>query len=217
MTSIVLADDHPIVRQGLRALLEAEAGWRVIGEASDGLSAVDMVEQLQPDVAIIDVMMPDLNGLEVVRRVKRRVPDTLVIVLSMHADEAYVLEALQGGAMGYVLKGMSTTSLVEAVQEVLAGRRYLSPPLTERAIDAYLQRATEADRPIDHYEMLTPREREVLHLAAQGSSNTEIGDRLAISPRTVETHRANLMRKLDLRNQADLIRFALQRGIVVDP
>lgn len=216
MTSIVLADDHPIVRQGLKALLEGEAGWRVIGEASDGLSAVDLIEQLQPDVAIIDVMMPDLNGLEVVRRVKRRAPNTLVIVLSMHADEPYVLEALQGGALGYVLKGQSTTSLVEAVHEVLAGHRYLSPPLTERAIDAYLQRALDADRPIDPYDMLTPREREVLHLAAQGRTNAEIGERLAISPRTVETHRANLMRKLDLRTQADLIRYALQRGIAVD-
>lgn len=216
MTSIVLVDDHPIVRQGLRGLLEAEPGWQVVGEASDGLSAVDLVEQLQPNVAIVDVMMPDLNGLEVVRRVKRRVPDTLVVVLSMHADEAYVLEALQGGAMGYVLKGMSTTSLVEAVHEVLAGRRYLSPPLTERAIEAYLQRATDADRPIDYYDMLTPREREVLHLAAQGSSNAEIAERLTISPRTVETHRANLMRKLELRNHTDLVRFALQRGIVVD-
>lgn len=216
MTSIVLADDHPIVRQGLKALLEGEAGWHVIGEASDGLSAVDLIEQLQPDVAIIDVMMPDLNGLEVVRRVKRRAPNTLVIVLSMHADEPYVLEALQGGALGYVLKGQSTTSLVEAVHEVLAGHRYLSPPLTERAIDAYLQRALDADRPIDPYDMLTPREREVLHLAAQGRTNAEIGERLAISPRTVETHRANLMRKLDLRTQADLIRYALQRGIAVD-
>ena len=216
MTSIVLVDDHPIVRQGLRALLEAEAGWTIVGEAADGLSAVEIVEQLRPDVAIVDVVMPDLNGLEVVRRIRRRAPETLVIVLSMHAEEPYVLEALQGGAMAYVLKGMSTTSLVEAMHEVLGGRRYLSPPLTERAIDVYLERASATDRPIDQYDLLTPREREVLHLAAQGGSNADIADRLAISPRTVETHRANLMRKLDLRNHADLVRYAFQRGIGVD-
>lgn len=214
MTTIVLADDHPIVRQGLRSLLESEPGWDVVGEAANGLNAVELIEQLRPDVAIVDVMMPDLNGLEVVRRVRRRAPDTALVVLSMHTDEPYVIEALRGGAMAYVLKGTNTAHLVEAVREVEAGRRYLSPPLTERVIDAYVQRVVEADRPIDRYDLLTPREREVLQLAAQGESQVEIAERLSISPRTVETHRANLMRKLGLRTQADLHRYAIQRGIV---
>ena len=214
MTTIVLADDHPIVRQGLRSILEAEQGWSVIGEAEDGLSAVEVITERQPDVAIVDVMMPDLNGLEVVRRVVGRCPSTRVIVLSMHADEPYVLEALRGGAMAYVIKATSTTSLIEAVREVMAGRHYLSPPLNQRAVDSYVARAVQTERPPDRYDLLTHREREVLQLAAQGSTNAAIAERLSISSRTVETHRANLMRKLGLASANDLYRFALERGIV---
>jgi two-component system response regulator NreC len=214
MTTILLADDHPIVRQGLRSLLEAEPGWDVVAEAADGLSAVELIEQLQPQVAIVDVMLPDLNGLEVVRRAMRHAPETKVIVLSMHADEPYVLEALRGGAMAYVLKATSTTSLIEAIREVMTGRRYLSPPLTQHAIDAYLQRANAANQPLDRYESLTPREREVLQLVAQGTTNAEIAERLVISIRTVETHRANLMRKLELRTAADIKHFARERGLL---
>jgi two-component system response regulator NreC len=214
MTTILLADDHPIVRQGLRSLLEAEPGWDVVAEAADGLSAVELIEQLQPQVAIVDVMLPGLNGLEVVRRAMRHAPETKVIVLSMHADEPYVLEALRGGAMAYVLKATSTTSLIEAIREVMTGRRYLSPPLTQHAIDAYLQRANAANQPLDRYESLTPREREVLQLVAQGTTNAEIAERLVISIRTVETHRANLMRKLELQTAADIKHFARERGLL---
>lgn len=211
-TTIVLADDHPVVRQGLRALLEAEPGFHIVGEAEDGVAAAQLVERLKPDVLLVDVMMPGLNGLEVTRQVRQRFPYTRVIVLSMHANEAYVLEALRHGAAGYVLKESSTAELVQAVRTVVAGRRHLSPPLSERAIEAYAQKA--APSPLDIYETLTTREREVLQMAAEGRRNGEIAARLAISPRTAETHRTHLMRKLGLHNQADLIRYALRRGIV---
>jgi two-component system response regulator NreC len=212
MTSIVLADDHQVVRQGLRALLEAEPDFSLVGEAGDGLETAQLIERLEPDVLIIDLMMPNLNGLEVTRQVSQRWPRTRVVILSMHANEAYVLEALRNGAAGYVLKDSSAADLVKAVREVVAGRRYLSPPLSERAIEAYLHKAQSAE--LDPYETLTTREREVLHLAAEGHSNAEIAARLSISPRTAETHRANMMRKLNLHTQTDLIRYALRRGIL---
>ncbi len=212
MTTIVLADDHHIVRQGLRALLEAEPDFRVIGEAGDGLEAASLVERLQPDVLVLDLVMPGLSGLETARNVRRRAPRTRVLILSMHADEAYVLEALRNSAAGYILKNSSLTDLVLAVREVAAGRRYLGPPLSECAIEAYIEKAKAA--PLDPYEMLTTREREVLHLAAEGHANAEIAARLSISSRTAETHRAHLMHKLGLHNQTDLIRYALRRGIV---
>jgi two-component system response regulator NreC len=212
MTSIVLADDHHVVRQGLRALLQAEPDFRIVGEAADGLTTLRMVEEAQPDVLVLDLMMPGLSGLEVTRQLTERAVATRIIILSMYANEAYVLEALRHGAVGYVLKRSTADELVRAVREVLAGRRYLSPPLSERAIQTYLDKAKEA--PPDAYEMLTARERQVLHLVAEGHTSAEIASQLSISPRTVEMHRANLMRKLELRSQADLIRFALQRGIL---
>ncbi len=212
MPRLVLADDHQIVRQGLRALLAAEPDLEVVGEAADGLAVVSLVERLRPDVLIVDLMMPGLSGLEVTRQVRQRSPHTQVIILSMHASEAYVFEALRNGAAAYVLKDVSTADLVHAVHEVMAGRHYLSPPLSERAIMAYIQQA-QAAAP-DPYESLTTREREVLHLAAQGCSNPEIATRLGISARTVENHRANVMHKLRLQTQTDLIRYALRRGII---
>lgn len=211
-TTIVLADDHPVVRQGLRAVLEAEPDFCIIGEAGDGLETAQLVERLRPHVLVVDLMMPSLTGLEVTRQVRQRSPHTRVVMLSMYANEAYVLEALRNGAAGYVLKDAGADELVRAVREVAASRRYLSPPLSEGAIEAYLQK-TQAT-PLDPYETLTTREREVLHLAAEGLSNPEIGARLGISPRTAETHRANLMRKLGLQGQTDLIRYAIRRGII---
>jgi DNA-binding NarL/FixJ family response regulator len=212
MTTIVLADDHHVVRQGLRALLEAEPELSVVGEAAEGLAVIAMVERLKPNLLIVDVMMPGLTGLEVTRQIRQKSPQTRVLVLSMYANEAYVLEALRLGAAGYVLKGANAADLIQAVREVAAGRRYLSPPLTDHAIEAYVQKAHGA--PLDRYETLTTREREVLHLATEGFSHAEIAARLGISPRTAETHRANLMRKLRLKTQTDLIRYALRRGIL---
>jgi DNA-binding NarL/FixJ family response regulator len=211
-TRIVLADDHPVVRHGVRSLLQSDADLTVIGEASDGIETVQMVEKLLPDVLVVDLMIPGLNGLEITRQVRQRSPGTRVIILSMHANEPYVLEALKNGASGYVLKDSSGTDLIQAIRLVASGQRYLSPPLSERAVEAYMLKSQE--HPPDAYEGLTDREREVLHLAAEGLSNPDIAGRLSISPRTVETHRANLMRKLGLKTQTDLIRYALKRGIL---
>jgi len=212
MTTIVLADDHQIVRQGLRALLEAESDFRVVGEAGDGLEAVRLVEQHNPNVLVLDLMMPGINGLEVTRQLKKSSFQTSVVILSMYANEGYVLDALGNGAMAYVLKDSSASDLVNAVREVSAGRRYLSPPLSDRAIEVYKETARATA--IDKYETLTTREREVLHLSAEGCTSAEIASRLGISARTVETHRTHLMHKLGLHTQADLIRYALRRGII---
>ena len=211
MTTILLADDHHVIRQGLRSLLGAVPGFCVVGEAGDGLEALQLIESLQPDVLVLDLRMPGLSGLEVARQTSQRSQSTRVIILSMHDNESYVLEALRHGAAGYVLKTSSADCLVEAVRQVSMGRRYLSPPLTERALEAYVGRAREA--PLNVYETLTAREREVLNLVAEGYTSAEIADLLSISSRTVGTHRTNLMRKLDLHSQADLIRYALRRGI----
>jgi two-component system, NarL family, response regulator NreC len=210
--TIALADDHPLVRRGLRAVLEGEPDFRLLGEATDGLEAAALVERVKPDVLVLDLMMPGLNGLEVLRQTSQRAPATRVVVLSMHANEAYVLEALRNGAAAYVLKDSSVDDLVRAVREVGAGRRYLSSDLSARAIDAYVEKAQ--DHPADPYDTLTTREREVLQLAAEGHSSNEIAARLSISPRTAETHRTHLMRKIGTRTQTDLVRYAIRRGII---
>ncbi len=212
--TIVLADDHQVVRQGLRVLLEAELNFRVIGETGNGVEVVRLVERLGPDVLVLDLMMPGLNGLEVTRQIRKRSQKTRVVILSMHKDEAYVIQALKNGAAAYVLKDSSAVDLVKAVQEAAADRHYLSPPLSDPAIQVYMEKATSAATPIDRYDSLSSREREVLQLAAEGHTNTEIGKRLFISPRTVEIHRANMMHKLGLHSPIELIRYALKREIL---
>ena len=207
--TILLADDHHVVRQGLRSLLELEPGFRVLGEASSGVEAIQMVEQLHPDVLVLDLMMPALNGLEVTRRVHDM---TKVLILSMHADEGYVLEALNNGAFGYLLKDSTATELVQALKAVSTGRRYLGSPFSEQAINTYLERTRST--PADPYDTLTAREREVLQLVVEGHSTSDIAALLSISARTVDTHRSNLMRKLQLNSQIELVRFALKRGIL---
>jgi two-component system response regulator NreC len=208
--TIVLGDDHNIVLKGLRALLESQPGFTVIGEATDGLKVSHLAEQLKPDVLVVDLMMPGLSGFDVARRVVKRIPKTRVIILSMYSSEPHVVEALQSGAMAYVVKDASPEELANAIREVYAGRRYLSAPYSNELIDTYLKRPGG----VDPYDTLTPREREVLHLVAEGMTSGEIAGRLFISPRTAESHRANLMRKLGLRSRTDLVRFAFQRGIV---
>ena len=210
--SIVLADDHPVVRRGMQSLLESEPEFSIKGEASDGLEAVRLAESLHPDVLVVDLMMPALTGLEVLRVVRQRSPQTRVVILSMHGNTAFIAEALKNGATGYVLKGCTEENLVCAVREAAAGRRFLSPPVTEIAIDAYIEQ-TKAG-PFDPHETLTTREREVLQLVAEGKKSPEIAARLHLSQRTVENHRTHLMRKLALENQSELVRYAIRHGLI---
>ena len=209
--TILVVDDHPIVRQGLRRLLEAESEFRVVGEAEDGIEALQLIERLKPDILVLDMMMPSLNGLEVLRRIKNISPTTCTIILSMQSADAYVFESLKNGAAGYVLKETGPSELVNAVREVIQGNRYLSAKLSER-LQASGQ--TIVDTPSDAYETLTAREREILQMTVEGGTSQEIGEKLMISPRTVEVHRSNLMNKLGLHNQTELIRFAIKRGIL---
>jgi DNA-binding NarL/FixJ family response regulator len=210
-STILIADDHPVVRDGLRMVLERERDLRVIGEASDGVEAVREIERSKPDVLLLGLMMPALYGLDVVREAKRLSPATRVVVLSMYSAQGYVATALRQGAEGFLAKGATGAEVVKAVREVLAGRRYLSPPLGPAGAVIVAEEPTAAAA---RYEQLTTREREIVHLAAEGLTNREMGTRLHVSPRTVETHRANAMRKLHLRNQSELVRFALEKGLL---
>jgi len=215
--SLVLADDHHIIRQSLKVLLETQAHIAVVAEAANGIEAVEAVEKLKPDILVLDLFMPVLNGLEVLRQLSRTGRTTRSIILSMHANEGYVLEALKSGAWGYVLKQSTSANLLHAVKEVMAGRRYLSPPLSERAIEAYVTRASEGPPSPAARGPITIREAEVMNFISDGKTNSEIAAQLSISVRTVEHHRASLMRKLKCRNKAELIRYALdQRGRFVD-
>ncbi len=210
--SIVVADDHAIVRHGLRALLEAEAEFKVVGEAADGNEAVQLVNQVSPDVLILDMAMPGMGGLDVIDQVKVSSPNTKIVVLSMHRNEAYVQASLRNGASGYVLKGSPSSELMDGIRAAVAGKIYLSRPLSERAIEAYAQRLNPEEK--EPFDTLTSREREVLKLTVEGYKTTDIAAKLAISPRTVETHRTNLMNKLDIHSQLDLLRYAIKRGIL---
>jgi two-component system, NarL family, response regulator NreC len=213
--TLVLADDHPIVRQGLRHLLESEPEFRIVGEAEDGIEALRLSERLKPDILVVDMMMPGLNGLEVLRQIKKVSPTTRAIVLSMQSADAYVIEALNNGAAGYVLKDTGPSELVNAVREVNQGNRFLSAKFAKRFEDIGPR---IEDTPADVYETLTAREREILQMTVEGLTSAEIGRKLMISPRTVDEHRSNLTFKLGIKNQADLIRYAIKRGIIpLDP
>jgi len=212
LTTILIADDHPIVRHGVRALLEAEPDFQVIGEAQNGLQAAEMAMTLKPDVVVADLMMGDINGIELCHHVSRSTHSIKVIILSMYNNQGYVLQALRAGARGYVLKDSTAEELVRAVHQVVSGHLYLGSPLSEQAIEAYLQKANNSE--VDPYETLTSREREVLQLVAKGHTNAEIAELLFISQRTVEVHRSNMMSKLNLRTQAQVLRYAIQKGIL---
>ncbi len=209
--TLLLADDHPIVRQGLRHLLESEPEFRIVGEAEDGIEALRLSERLKPDILVVDMMMPGLNGLEVLRQIKKLSPATRTIVLSMQSADAYVIEALNNGAAGYVLKDTGPSELVDAVREVNQGNRFLSAKFSKRFEDI---RPRIEETPTDVYETLTAREREILQMTVEGLTSGEIGRKLMISPRTVDEHRSNLTFKLGIKNQADLIRYAIKRGII---
>jgi two-component system response regulator NreC len=212
MVTVVLADDHVVVRQGLRALLESDPQFSVVGEAADGLEAVEMVKRRKPKVLILDLMMPNLNGLETARKVSRLKPATCVVVLTMYGNEAYLLEALRSGAAGFVVKESCGAELFQAMRTVLAGRRYVSPPLLDASTGSYVQKLKGGLR--DRQSKLTTRERKVLQLVVEGANNHDIAARLKISLHKVASHRANFMRKLDLNTYNDLIRYALQRGVI---
>jgi len=209
--TLVLAEDSVMVRQGVRALLESENDFSIVGECGDGLETVKLVERLKPDVLVLGLMLPSLNGLGVVCRISQKTLPTRVVVLSMHANEAYVLEALRNGAYGYVLKDTPFEELVRAIREVHAGRKYLCRPLSEIRIKDYLLKSNE--RQLNRFETLTARQREVVQLVAEGKSSKEIGRLLGISRRTVETHRAQAMKMFGVNKQTDLVRFVLQQGI----
>ena len=210
--TVLLADDHPIVRHGMKNLLEAEPDFTIVGEAENGQQAINLAEQLKPDIIIVDMMMPILNGLEVIERVTQRLPETRCIVLSLQSGDPYVVQALKAGAVGYVLKDSAPNELVQAIREVLSEHRYLSPQLSERLINIYIEKIDSGS--LDPYQTLTSRERELLQLRAEGHTNKEIAELLSISPRTVEQHRQSMMYKMAFKNQTELIRFALKRGIL---
>lgn len=205
--SIVLADDHPVFRQGLRALLEREK-YHVVGEAADGLEAIAVTERLQPQIVVIDLSMPALNGIDAVREIVRRQPRVKAILLTMHTEEHYVLEALRAGAKGCVSKSQSAEQLVQAIKDVCAGGIYLSPQVSGAVVQAYFARA---ELP---YDPLTPRERQVLQLIAEGMTTKETAALLDVSVKTAETHRTNLMEKLDIHSTAGLVRYAIRRGLM---
>ncbi|MBP7692785.1 MAG: response regulator transcription factor [Anaerolineales bacterium] len=207
---VFLADDHAVMRDGLRALLETAPDLRVVGDAADGRAAVRRVLELKPDVAILDVSMPGLNGVEAARQITEAGGETRVIMLSMHSAAEYVFRALQAGARGYLLKDSAGALVAEAVRTVHAGRRYLSPVISETVIDDYVRRHVAHD-PLG---ALTPREREVLQLVVEGKSSVEVGEVLSLSPKTVETYRSRLMEKLGIDNLPSLVKFALQHGLI---
>ncbi|HVG72105.1 MAG TPA: response regulator transcription factor [Vicinamibacterales bacterium] len=210
---ILLADDHTVVRQGLRKLLEERPDWEVIAEAGDGREAVRLAEQQKPDVAILDVAMPLLNGIEATRQITKRVPSTRVLVLSMHADEAYVTQILQAGATGYLLKDSADVDLLKAVGEAAQGRSFFSPAIARVMLDDYVRQL--ADKGVtDRYESLSEREREIFQLIAEAKTNKEIAALLNVSPSTVETHRAHIMEKLDLHSAAEIVLYAVRRGVI---
>ena len=211
VVKILLADDHPIVRHGLRLLLETEPDFQVVAETNNGIVTVQMVDKYKPDILILDLMMPGLNGLEVTSQSIQLSPATKVIILSMHNSETYVLQSLKNGASGYVLKDTAPNELINAIKEVILGHRYLSPTLADMVVSAYVHMAQEEHDP---YHDLSTRERQILQMAAEGFTSSEIAQKLSLSPRTIEGHRANIMEKLELNNQTDLIRYAIKRGII---
>ena len=210
---IVIAEDHTILREGLRALLSAKPDFSIVGEAEDGRDAIRCVGQERPDLILMDLSMPKMNGLEAIKEIKKLNPDTKVIVLTVHKTEEYILASLRAGADGYVLKDSTHSELEMAINNVLRGKRFLSPGISEKVIGGYLEGKTTV-KTKSVWDTLTQREREILKLIAEGNKNKEIADYLCISLKTVEKHRTNLMKKLDLHNVASLTAFAMEKGLL---
>lgn len=209
--SVLIADDHTIVRSGVRLLLEAESDIRVVGEALNGREALELAEALQPDVVLMDITMPELDGLEATKQLKSRFPNINVLVLTMHRSDDYFFEMLKAGASGYILKGAKTSELINAVRIVQQGEVFLYPSMTQKLVQGYLQLA---DWESEGEPSLSPREKEIFRLLAEGYSNKEIAEKLVISPSTVHSHRGNLMDKLGLGNRRELIQYARKRGLI---
>ncbi|MBM3469319.1 MAG: response regulator transcription factor [Armatimonadetes bacterium] len=210
---LIVADDHAIVREGIKRLLQAEPDIEVVGEAGDGVAAVEMAQDLKPDVVCLDVSMPRMNGVEATRRIRASLPDVGVVVLTMHEDEDYVFELVKAGASGYVLKRASARDLVDAVHAVAGGHTFLHPMIARRLVSDH-ETSSSRDEERRRFDGLTEREREVVRLIADGLTNKEIAERLHISVKTVETHRTHIMEKLDLHDRAHLVRYAVRKGLV---
>lgn len=210
---VFLADDHAVVREGLSLLLDTQAGITVVGEAADGRKAVRQVERLCPDVVVMDIAMPEMNGIEATAQIRNICPSTQVVILSMHSSAEHILRALRAGALGYLLKESAGKELIQAVQTVYGGRRYLSRQIAESAIDDYIS-GSPATQDKNLLESLSSREREVLQLVAEGKSSTEIAEVLYLSPKTIETYRSRLMHKLGISDLPGLVKFAIQQGLI---
>jgi two-component system response regulator NreC len=210
---ILLADDHTVMRRGIRLLLESQPEFSVVAEASDGRQAVQQAEETQPDVAVVDIAMPNLSGIEAAQRIVTALPNTAIVILSMHSDEGYVLRALKAGAKGYLLKDSAEGDLIEAIKAVHQGKTFFSPEISKMLVEDYVReiRTRGAE---DSYDLLTPREREILQLLAERKSNKEIALALNLSPYTIETHRRNLQEKLNLHSLAELILYAVRKGVI---
>jgi len=210
---ILLADDHALVRRGLHYLLDRAEGMQVAGEAADGREAVRLCEEIRPDVVIMDIGMPNLNGVEATAQIAKKNPSIGIIILSMHADETYLVRALSAGAKGYLLKDSAETDLIRAVRTVHEGRPFFSPAIAHTLLEDYMRRLQQQNLQ-DSYDLLTDREREVLQLLAEGKSNKEVATLLDLSLYTVETHRSNLMQKLNLHNTAEIVLYAVRKKII---
>jgi two-component system, NarL family, response regulator NreC len=210
---LLLGDDHALLRLGLKKILEERPEWQVIAEAGDGRTAVRLALELTPDVVILDIGMPMLNGIEATKQIIRRLPNCGILILSMHADEAYVTQALRAGAKGYLLKDSAGTDLIRAVTAVATGKSFFSPAVAKVMLDDYVQRLAEKGVD-DRYDLLSEREREILQLVAEGHSSKAVAELLSISPATVETHRAHILQKLDVHSTAELVLFAVRRRII---
>lgn len=212
--TIVLAEDHNILRAGLKALLESNPVFKVIGEADNGRDAVKRVGELKPDLVIMDLSMPGLSGIDAVRKICDRYPEVKTLVLTVHSEEEYVLASLEAGANGYVLKDASQTELIAASERVLSGKTYLSPDITEKVVKSYLQAKKNTREPATKWDLITLRERQILKLIAEGHTNKSMANYLSISVKTIEKHRANLMKKLDLHSVSALTAYALSKGML---
>jgi two-component system, NarL family, response regulator NreC len=210
---ILLADDHTVVRKGLRLLLESQDGFEVIADACDGRETVAFAEQHQPDVVVLDVAMPILNGIEAARQISAKFPNTAIVFLSMHSDEGYVLKALKSGARAYLLKDSAEYDLIAAIKAVSEGKAFFSPAISKMLVEDYMRQMRERDVE-DSYELLTTREREILQLLAEGKSNKDVATLLHLSLYTVETHRSNIFQKLNLHSSAELILYAIRKGVI---